>query len=94
MVASLSIPWGNSGDDRGGYHLVWSRDLVQCALGLLALGAEHEARDTIRYLIATQKPDGSWYQNQWSVATLLAGMQLDETAFPSCSRRLLPNAMR
>ncbi len=83
MVASLSVPWGNSGDDRGGYHLVWPRDLVECATGLLALGAEHEARETLRYLIATQKPDGSWYQNQWLGGTAYwQGMQLDETAFP------------
>jgi glucoamylase len=83
MVASLSVPWGNSGDNLGGYHLVWPRDLVECATGLLALGAEHEARETLRYLIATQKPDGSWYQNQWLGGTAYwHGMQLDETAFP------------
>jgi glucoamylase len=35
------------------YHLVWPRDLVQCAIGLLALGAEEETRNTLRYLIAT-----------------------------------------
>ena len=29
MVASLSIPWGDSGNERGGYHLVWPRDLVE-----------------------------------------------------------------
>ena len=28
MVASLSIPWGDSGEERSGYHLVWPRDLV------------------------------------------------------------------
>ncbi len=83
MVASLSVPWGNSGDNLGGYHLVWPRDLAECATGLLALGAEHEARETLRYLIATQKPDGSWYQNQWlGGAAYWQGMQLDETAFP------------
>ncbi len=83
MVASLSVPWGNSGDDRGGYHLVWPRDLVECASGLLALGAEHEARDTLRYLIATQKRDGSWYQNQWLGGTSYwQGVQLDEIGFP------------
>ena len=54
MVASLSVPWGDTGDERGGYHLVWPRDLVECAGALLALGAENEARDTLRYLIATQ----------------------------------------
>ena len=44
MVASLSIPWGNTADDFGGYHLVWPRDLVECAGALLALGAREEAR--------------------------------------------------
>ncbi len=83
MVASLSIPWGNSRDDRAGYHLVWPRDLVECAGALLALGAEADARNTLRYLMATQKPDGSWSQNQWlSGAPYWSGVQLDETAFP------------
>lgn len=83
MIASLSVPWGNSRDDQGGYHLVWPRDLVQCATALLALGAQQEARNTLRYLIATQKEDGSWYQNQWLGGTpYWQGQQLDETAFP------------
>ena len=83
MVASLSVPWGSSGDNRGGYHLVWPRDLVQCATALLALGAKHEARETLCYLIATQRDDGSWNQNQWLDGTpYWQGIQLDETAFP------------
>ncbi len=83
MTASLSVPWGNSRDDRGGYHLVWPRDLVKCATALLAFGAEPEVRNTLRYLIATQKADGSWYQNQWLDGTpYWAGLQLDETALP------------
>jgi glucoamylase len=83
MTASLSVPWGNSRDDRGGYHLIWPRDLVQCATALLALGAEQEAGDTLRYLIATQKQDGSWYQNQWlDGSPYWQGLQLDEAAFP------------
>src|SRR5487761_1588236 len=65
MVASLSIPWGDSGNERGGYHLVWPRDLVETAGALLALGADQEARDTLRYLMATQLADGHWQQNQW-----------------------------
>src|SRR5437763_21543 len=40
MVASLSVPWGDTGDERSGYHLVWPRDLVECAGALLALAAE------------------------------------------------------
>jgi len=83
MVASLSVPWGDHGDERGGYHLVWPRDLVECAGALLALGAQSEARDTLRYLIATQTEDGHWYQNQWLGGTpYWTGIQLDETAFP------------
>jgi glucoamylase len=83
MTASLSVPWGNSRDDRAGYHLVWPRDLVECAIALLAFGAESEVRNTLRYLIATQKADGSWYQNQWLAGTpYWQGVQLDEVAFP------------
>ena len=83
MVASLSVPWGDTGDERGGYHLVWPRDLVETAGALLALGAEQEARDTLQYLIATQIEDGHWNQNQWlDGASYWEGIQLDETAFP------------
>ena len=83
MVASLSIPWGDSGNERGGYHLVWPRDLGEAAGALLALGADQEARDTLRYLMATQLQDGHWHQNQWLGGTpYWQGIQLDETAFP------------
>jgi glucoamylase len=83
MVASLSVPWGNSRDERGGYHLVWPRDLVECAGALLGLGAEEEARDVLRYLIATQHEDGHWYQNQWlGGKAYWHGIQLDEVGFP------------
>ncbi|HUJ86572.1 MAG TPA: glycoside hydrolase family 15 protein [Burkholderiales bacterium] len=83
MVASLSVPWGNSRDDLGGYHLVWPRDLVESAGGLLALGALDEARDVLRYLIATQHDAGNWSQNQWlGGKSYWQGEQLDETAFP------------
>ncbi len=83
MVASLSVPWGNTSDERGGYHLVWPRDLVESAGALLSLGAESEARDILRYLIATQHADGHWYQNQWlGGKPYWLGVQLDEVAFP------------
>ncbi|MDE2006160.1 MAG: hypothetical protein KGI51_06310, partial [Rhodospirillales bacterium] len=83
MVASLSIPWGDRGTERGGYHLVWPRDLVQCATALLALGAEEEARNALRYLIATQREDGHWEQNQWlGGRPYWQGRQLDQTACP------------
>lgn len=83
MVASLSIPWGNSKDDIGGYHLVWPRDLVESALALIAIGAIEDARDILRYLIATQLTDGRWQQNQWLGGTPnWTGVQLDEVAWP------------
>ena len=83
MVASLSVPWGNTRDERGGYHLVWPRDLVESAGALLALGAEDEARDILRYLIATLHADGHWYQNQWlGGKPYWEGVQLDEVGFP------------
>ncbi|MCO6417402.1 glycoside hydrolase family 15 protein [Siccirubricoccus sp. KC 17139] len=83
MVASLSIPWGNSSDDTGGYHLVWPRDLVETAGALLAYGSVDAARDILRYLIATQLADGRWSQNQWlGGRPRWLGTQLDEVAFP------------
>jgi len=83
MVASLSIPWGNRHDQRGGYHLVWPRDLVECAGALLAIGAEDNAREVLRYLIASQQADGHWHQNQWlGGKPYWQAVQLDEAAFP------------
>jgi len=83
MVASLSVPWGNTKEEREGYHLVWPRDLVECAGALLAIGAEREAGNTLRYLLATQLADGHWNQNQWlGGKPYWTGIQLDETALP------------
>jgi glucoamylase len=85
MIASLSIPWGASkGDeDLGGYHLVWPRDLVETAGGLLAAGAIVETRRVLSYLQTTQEADGHWGQNMWlDGAPYWNGIQLDETALP------------
>ena len=83
IVASLSVPWGDRGEERGGYHLVWPRDLVECAQALLALGGEAEARSVLAYLAATQNPEGHWFQNQWLGGTpYWQGLQLDEVGFP------------
>jgi len=83
MVASLSVPWGNTREERPGYHLVWPRDLVESSGALLAVGALREARNTLRYLLATQHADGHWSQNQWlGGEPYWEGLQLDETAFP------------
>lgn len=85
MIASLSVPWGESKGDHelGGYHLVWPRDLVNSAGALLALGHDVLARRTLRYLISTQEADGSWAQNLWLDGTpYWHGLQMDEVAFP------------
>lgn len=83
MAASLSVPWGNRGEERGGYHLVWPRDLVEAAQALIALGGLDEAREVLAYLVATQNEDGHWHQNQWlGGKPYWQGVQLDETAFP------------
>ena len=83
MVASLSVPWGDQGEERGGYHLVWPRDLAESAQAMLALGGEAEARAVLGYLMATQNSDGHWHQNQWlGGRPYWTGVQLDETAFP------------
>jgi glucoamylase len=85
IIASLSIPWGFSqGDnDQGGYHLVWSRDMVETAGGLLAAGAHEEARRVLAFLQRTQQPDGHWSQNMWlNGSPYWNGIQMDETALP------------
>lgn len=85
MIASLSIPWGASkgDDDLGGYHLVWPRDLVQTAGGLIAAGARDDARLVLDYLRAIQEPDGRWPQNCWlDGLAYWHGVQMDECAFP------------
>ena len=85
MIASLSIPWGNTKSDHelGGYHLVWPRDLVNSAGALIALGHSVLARRTLRYLMSTQEEDGRWAQNLWLDGTpYWNGLQMDEVAFP------------
>ena len=85
LIASLSIPWGYSrGDnDLGGYHLVWPRDMVQTAGGLLAANAFEEARRVLNYLMVTQENDGHWTQNMWlDGSPYWKGIQMDQTALP------------
>ena len=85
MIASLSIPWGESkGDeDMGGYHLVWTRDMVNSVTGLLAAGHSETAFRALIYLAASQQPDGGFAQNFWiNGEPYWRGIQLDEVAFP------------
>jgi len=85
FIASASIPWGasKSDDDLGGYHLVWTRDMVQSATALLACGRAETALRALVYLACTQHPDGGFAQNFWIDGTpYWSGIQLDEVAFP------------
>src|SRR2546427_4311288 len=85
IVASMSIPWGETkGDlDLGGYHLVWTRDLVQSASALLATGQMGTPLRALIWLAAIQRPDGSFPQNSWIDGTAYwSGLQLDQVAFP------------
>ncbi|GGG63674.1 glycoside hydrolase family 15 protein [Edaphobacter dinghuensis] len=85
FIASASIPWGASkGDsDLGGYHLVWTRDMVQSATALLACGDTETALRALVYLACTQRTDGSFAQNFWIDGDpYWSGIQLDEVAFP------------
>ena len=84
-IASLSIPWGEvKGDeDTGGYHLVWTRDMVNTATGLLAAGNTATPLRALIYLAASQGSDGSFPQNFWiDGQPYWRGIQLDEVAFP------------
>jgi glucoamylase len=85
-IASISIPWGDSKSDEdglGGYHLVWTRDTVQAATGLLAAGYTETALRALIYLSIAQLPDGGFYQNFWVDGEgNWRGVQLDEVAFP------------
>ena len=85
IIPSLSVPWGaaRDDDDLGAYHLVWPRDLVEVAGGLLAAGAHAEALRALAYLRAIQEADGSWPQNCWLDGTpYWRGVRMDECAFP------------
>jgi glucoamylase len=85
IIASLSIPWGfaRGDNDLGGYHLVWPRDLVEAAGGLLAADGHDNAYRVLHYLHATQESDGHWPQNMWlDGRPYWHGIQMDETALP------------
>lgn len=85
FIASLSIPWGEAkGDeDMGGYHLVWTRDMVNTATALLAAGNTAAPLRALIYLAATQDEDGGFSQNFWiNGEPYWGGIQLDEVAFP------------
>jgi glucoamylase len=85
IVAGLNTPWGfaQGDNDRNGYHVVWTRDMVETAGGMLAAGSSNQILPTIEFLAKTQQTDGHWPQNMWiSGKPYWEGVQMDETALP------------
>ena len=85
LIASLAIPWGEAkGDnDQGGYHLVWTRDMISSATALLAAGDTVTPLSALIYLAVSQNADGGFAQNFWvNGEAYWNGVQLDEVAFP------------
>jgi glucoamylase len=85
LIASLAIPWGEakSDNDQGGYHLVWTRDMVNSATALLAAGNKATPLRALIYLAVAQHADGGFPQNFWvNGDAYWTGIQLDEVAFP------------
>ncbi len=85
FIASASIPWGASKSDQdlGGYHLVWTRDMVQTATRCWP--ADATIRPCARWCTwpapsgqtaASRRTSGSTGTPYWQ------GIQLDEVAFP------------
>ncbi|MBV9307225.1 MAG: glucan 1,4-alpha-glucosidase [Acidobacteriaceae bacterium] len=93
FVASLTIPWGEARGDqdgKGGYHLVWTRDMVQSVMGLLAAGNTDVPLRALIYLAARQEENGNFPQNFWvDGEAYWKATQLDEVAFPVLLARRL-----
>ena len=92
FIASLSIPWGaaKSDQDQGGYHLVWTRDMVNSASSILAAGDSVTPLRALIYLAVSQQEDGGFAQNFWiDGEPYWCGVQLDEVAFPILLARRL-----
>ena len=85
LIASLAIPWGEAKGDKnqGGYHLVWTRDMVSSATALLAAGNAATPLRALIFLAVSQHEDGGFAQNFWvNGDAYWTGIQLDEVAFP------------
>jgi glucoamylase len=85
FIASLAIPWGEAAgdEDQGGYHLVWTRDMVNSAAAMLAAGDRTTPLKGLIYLNVSQQEDGGFAQNFWVEGDpYWRGVQLDEVAYP------------
>ncbi len=85
FIASLAIPWGEAAgdEDQGGYHLVWTRDMVNSANAMMAAGDRATPLRALIYLDVSQRENGGFAQNFWiDGEPYWSGIQLDEVAFP------------
>jgi len=83
VVAALAVPWGDTSNNPGGYHLVWPRDAVEAGFAFLATGHDADALRLLDFLIRRQQDNGQWDQNFFPDGTpFWRGIQLDETALP------------
>jgi glucoamylase len=86
FVAAPATPWGQVRNDeqgRAGYHMVWTRDMVETSMALLAAGNTRAPLRALVNLAARQGDDGGFAQTSWVNGKTFAGhKQLDETAFP------------
>ena len=86
MIAGPGTPWGeNNGDgNRGGYHLIWARDLFKFASALIAAGDTASANKAVEYLFNVQmQSNGRFPQNSFVNGTpYWNATQMDQTAMP------------
>jgi glucoamylase len=86
MIAGPGTPWGDSSGDanKGGYHIVWSRDLFKFASALIAAGDKDTANQAVNFLFNKQvQADGHFPQNTFVNGQVYwKGIQMDEAAMP------------
>ncbi len=86
FVAGPGTPWGDAtGDDnRGGYHLVWERDMYEFSSALIVAGDTADPKRALLWAFdKQQQSDGHFPQNSYVTGDpYWTGIQMDEQAFP------------
>jgi glucoamylase len=86
FVAGPGTPWGDatSDDNRGGYHLVWERDMYEFSSALIVAGDTADPKRALLWAFdKQQQSDGHFPQNSYVTGDpYWTGIQMDEQAFP------------